>query len=388
MPPASQNPQQQLRDTYQRITDAIAAAAGRSNRRPGDIVAIAVTKTAGPDQIRQLLEMGHRDFGENRVQQLSQRVVQLQEYVARRHTFSPPDQPAPAESKGVRPGAAAGARAPASAQAPGAELVTPRWHMIGHLQRNKVKVVVPLVRLIHSVDSLRLAEELHALGARLAARTDVRTAPRIDPRILPHAGRDQAGGDFAIDMLIQVNSSGEESKFGVAPPAVLHLAEQIDSMMHLRLRGLMTIAPYSDNPEDSRPVFARTYELFDEMRSAHLGGAHCNILSMGMTGDFEVAIEEGSNMVRIGRGFFGEGSVPPDEPGEGSARSARDADADDEDTGEPTESTDGSDPSEGGSDRDEGPRSAEARRKQRQAQDRAVRARIARENRSARGGQR
>jgi uncharacterized pyridoxal phosphate-containing UPF0001 family protein len=256
--------------------------------------------------------------------------------------------------------------------------------MIGHLQRNKVKVVVPLVRLIHSVDSLRLAEELHALGARLAARTDPRLSPRIDPRNLPSAAKDSADGDYVIDILIQVNSSGEESKFGVAPPAVLHLAEQIDSMMHLRLRGLMTIAPYSDNPEDSRPVFARTFELFEEMRSAHLGGAHCNILSMGMTGDFQVAIEEGANMVRIGRGYFGEGSVPPDEPGESQSRGSKDSESDD-DAGEPVGDTD---PTDSGGDRDEGPRSAEVRRKQRLAQERAVRARIARENRSARGGER
>jgi hypothetical protein len=118
MPPASPNPQQLLRDAYLRVSDAIAAAAVRSGRRPGDIVAVAVTKTAGPDQIRQLLEMGHRDFGENRVQQLSQRVVQLQEYVARRHTFSPPEQAATAGSSvpggGVSGAALAHDRSPAT----------------------------------------------------------------------------------------------------------------------------------------------------------------------------------------------------------------------------------------------------------------------------------
>jgi pyridoxal phosphate enzyme (YggS family) len=374
MAPTPITPQQQLRDAYSRVTEAIAAAAARSGRRAADIVAVAVTKTAGPDQIRQLLEMGHRDFGENRVQQLAQRVVQLQEYVARKRTFSGPDQPGAESPRLARLTPPAAGQTPA----PGAGLPTPRWHMIGHLQRNKVKVVVPLVRLIHSVDSLRLAEELHVYGARTAAREG------------PRADRNTTGGDCVIDVLIQVNASGEESKFGVAPAAVLHLAEQIDSMIHLRLRGLMTIAPYSNNPEDARPVFNRTFDLFEEMRSAHLGGPHCNILSMGMTGDFEVAIEEGANLVRIGRGFFGEGSVPPGANYDGQTRSAADAESDDDpgDGGESQDPPEAPDAADSAGERDEGPRSAEARRKQRLAHERAVRARIARENRSARGGQR
>src|SRR6185295_5699756 len=160
-----------------------------------------------------------------------------------------------------------------------------RWHMVGHLQRNKVKQVLPLVRLIHSVDSLRLAEELNAAGLR--------------------SGR-------VIDMLVQVNSSGEASKFGVAAPAAIHLCEQIDSMLHLRLRGVMTMAPTPPeggmgDPAAARDTFARCAELFGELRDAKIGGPTCNILSMGMSDDFEIAIEEGANLVRIGRALFGEG---------------------------------------------------------------------------------
>ncbi|NJO82676.1 MAG: YggS family pyridoxal phosphate enzyme [Blastochloris sp.] len=182
-----------LRDAYRRVTDSIAEAATRANRKPGDIITVAVTKNATPDQIRQLVEMGHGDLGENRVQQLQQRVPQLAEFLGRKKTL-------------------AGA-------VPKQHEITPdkvRWHMIGHLQRNKVKAVVPLVQLIHSVDSLRLAEELHAYGART---------------------------DRVIDVLLQVNTSGEASKAGVAPPAVSHVAEQIDTMIHLRFRGLNDHGP-------------------------------------------------------------------------------------------------------------------------------------------------
>lgn len=245
-----------LRDAYRRVNDQIAEAAERSGRRREDVVLVAVTKNASPDQIRAIVEMGQVDLGENRVQHLAQRVAQMEEFLSRKRTL----------------GSAATRAASESPQ-------HVRWHMIGHLQRNKVKTVVPLVQLIHSVDSLRLAEELHAYGAR---------------------------HDVTIDILLQVNTSGETSKFGVAAPAAIHLAEQIDTMMYVRLRGIMTMAPYSENPEDSRPTFARAAEIFAEMQVARIGGSDLNILSMGMTNDFQVAIEEGANLVRIGRALFGE----------------------------------------------------------------------------------
>jgi pyridoxal phosphate enzyme (YggS family) len=250
----------QLRDAYRKVMDSIGEAAIKSGRKPGDVLMVAVTKNASPDQIRTLVELGHKDLGENRVQHLQQRVATLDEFLARRRTLG-------------------GTGGRGAAELP----QKVRWHMIGHLQRNKVKQVVPLVQVIHSIESLRLAEELHAFAART---------------------------DRTVDVLIQVNTSGETSKFGVAAPAVIHLAEQIDSMVHLRLRGLMTMAPHSENPEDSRPVFARTAELFQDIRSAKYGGNDCNLLSMGMTNDFEIAIQEGANVVRIGRALFGEAEQP------------------------------------------------------------------------------
>ncbi|MEM9420171.1 MAG: YggS family pyridoxal phosphate-dependent enzyme [Planctomycetota bacterium] len=246
----------QLKDAYLAVNDRIADAAARSGRKREDVAMIAVTKYASPDQIRSIVELGQADLGESRAQQLTQRVPQLAEFLSRKKTL-----------------------AGAAARADDATPDKVRWHMIGQLQRNKVKQVAPHVDLIHSVDSLRLAEELHNYASRL---------------------------DIIIDILIQVNTSGEASKSGIAPPAVTHLVESIDTMMHLRPRGLMTMAPLSDNPEDARPTFARTAELFNDVKTEAIGGDHFNVLSMGMTNDFEVAIEEGANVVRIGRALFGE----------------------------------------------------------------------------------
>lgn len=240
-------------DRFQQVTQRVAEAATRSDRRPEDVVVVAVTKTASPDQIRQLLELGHVDLGENRVQQLTQRVAMTEEFIARHH-----DIPSPRPSS-----------VPDQV----------RWHMIGHLQRNKVKAVLPLVKLVHSVDSLRLAEEVQAVAAKQ---------------------------DREVEVLLQVNASGEKQKAGLAAPAVPHLAEQMQTMFNIRVRGLMTMAPLSDNSEDSRPTFARTAELFNEMREGGQYGDRFNVLSMGMSNDFEVAIECGANVVRIGRALFGE----------------------------------------------------------------------------------
>jgi len=245
----------QLKDAYRRVKDRIAQAALRCGRNPQDVVMVAVTKYATVDQIQQIIELGQMDLGESRVQHLQQRVAQIDEFLARKRTLGG----AAPKSKDLMP-----------------ENV--RWHMIGHLQRNKVKQVVPLVSLIHSVDSLRLAEELHNYAAR---------------------------HDLTIDILLQINIAGEGQKAGIAAPAAIHLAESIDTMMHLRLRGLMCMAQVSENPEDSRSCFARTREIFEDIRKAKVGGPDCNVLSMGMSNDFEVAIEEGANVVRIGSALFG-----------------------------------------------------------------------------------
>lgn len=244
-----------LKDAYDQVCDRIASAAVRSGRKAEDVVLVAVTKYATVDQIQKTLEFGVMDFGESRGQNLAQRVAQIDEFIQRKQQLA--------------------------AAAPRSKKLVPeqvRWHMIGHLQRNKVKQVIPLVSLVHSVDSLRLAEELHNYASR---------------------------HDLTIDILMQVNTAGEAQKTGVAAPAAVHLAEQIDTMMHLRLRGLMTMAPYTDDPETTRPVFARTREIFEDIRGSGYVDEAFNVLSMGMSGDFEIAIEEGANVIRLGSALYG-----------------------------------------------------------------------------------
>lgn len=240
------------RDVRRRIDEA-AARVGRNGR---EVVLVAVTKNASIDRIRGLIELGHVDLGENRVQHLLQRAAQVEEFLDRHRELGGGRRNAPPESV--------------------------RWHMIGHLQRNKVKKIIDLVRLIHSVDSLRLVEEIHNA-----------TASREEP----------------VEVLVQVNVAREKSKFGVAPPAARHLVEQIDTMLGLRPRGLMCMAPHAEDPEAARPVFERAAELFEEIRKAGVGGERFNILSMGMSHDFEVAVECGANVVRVGSAIFGEPSA-------------------------------------------------------------------------------
>lgn len=244
------------------MLERIARAASASGRSSKDVILVAVTKYAEPEDIRALMELGHVDFGENRPQQLVQRASMASEWLERVRVLG--------QTAEAHPGHGLDPARP------------PRWHMIGHLQRNKARKIVDLVRLIHSVDSLRLAEELQGV----LRKTDRR-----------------------LDVLLQVNISGEETKQGCLPPAVPAMVEQIDSMYSLRLRGLMTMAPYSENPEDARPHFARCRELFEEIRATGAGEGAFNLLSMGMSGDFEVAIEEGANIVRVGSAIFG----PPPE---------------------------------------------------------------------------
>lgn len=239
-----------LADKLQDVRERIAAAATKAKREPSEIMLVAVTKTAAPEQIREALQLGVADLGESRVQFLTQRTAQVAEFLQRRQVHW---------EAGTVPDKV-------------------RWHMIGHLQRNKIKPVLPLVSMIHSVDSLRLAEELDVHAGRLSKR---------------------------IPLLLQVNASEESSKYGVAVGAAVHLAEQIDSMPNLQLSGLMTMGPL-DQPENKvRQAFARTRELFEEMRWHKMGGANLRHISMGMSDDFELAIAEGATMVRIGTLLFG-----------------------------------------------------------------------------------
>ena len=249
-----------LAEKLDEVRSRIAAACAKVKRDPADVTLIAVTKTAAPEQIREILQLGVGDLGESRVQVLQQRAAQLQEFFQRQQAHG------------------------------GAETLPTkmRWHMIGHLQRNKIKPILPIISMIHSIDSLRLAEELDAQAAKANKR---------------------------IPVLMQVNASEESQKFGVAVGASVHLAEQIDSMPNLQMVGLMTMAPLEGGPEAARRVFARTREIFEEMKWHKIGGTGLRHLSMGMSNDFEAAIEEGATMIRVGTLLFG-GKVTDEEMGE------------------------------------------------------------------------
>ncbi len=259
-----------LKDKYTEVRQRIADAARKFGRAPEGVMLVAVTKTAEPDQIRELIKLGHADFGENRVQQLIQRAAIIDEWMARQRTMAGVQW-----QRGDTGDSLHGAAPKGGAGLP----PVVRWHMIGHLQRNKARKAVELCRLIHSVDSLRLAEELQLIGIK-----------REKP----------------VEVLLQVNCSLESQKYGCAIAAAAHLAEQIDTMVHVQVRGLMTMAAMGASPLETRKTFERCRELFEEIRESGMAGTRFNILSMGMSGDYEAAIEEGANMVRVGTALFGE----------------------------------------------------------------------------------
>jgi PLP dependent protein len=238
-----------LSDNLKRIRERMAGACERRGRRPEEVRLVGVTKTVEVDVIRTVVEAGLLDLGESRVQELIRRAGMIREQLNRRRTMERADSAPP----------------------------DPSWHMVGHLQRNKVRMLLPWVEVIHSLDSLRLAEEISAEAVRLN-------------RVVP--------------VLMEVNISGEKSKYGLAVGAVPHLAENIRTLPGIRVIGLMTMAPYSENPEDARPHFARLAEVFEDMQTERILGPEFRELSMGMSGDFEVAIEEGATMVRVGSALF------------------------------------------------------------------------------------
>lgn len=275
-----------LESRYAEVCDRIARAATKAGRRPDDVVLIAVTKHADPEQIRTMINLGHKDFGENRVQQLVQRAAIVDEYFARLKVL--PNLRRAKEGAGLDQDNLFGVKPrPELLGAAAATGPSPvRWHMIGHLQRNKARKIIDFVRLVHSVDSLRLAEELQTVALK----------------------RDQT-----VEVLIQVNLSGEASKFGCPMPAAIPLAEQIETMVNVRIRGLMTIAALGADERETQSVFGRCRELFEEMRTRGIGEGRFNLLSMGMSGDFELAVREGANLVRVGSAIFGEGPAEPEE---------------------------------------------------------------------------
>ncbi|MDX9912901.1 MAG: YggS family pyridoxal phosphate-dependent enzyme [Phycisphaerales bacterium] len=261
-----------LAERYGEVRERVAAAAARSGRTAEDVFLVAVSKAADPEDIRALIDMGHVDFGENRVMQMVQRAAMFEEYAARARTYA---------KRSIRDSILAldAARSGRAGDAPPAL----RWHLIGHLQRNKARKAIEVARLIHSVDSLRLAEELQMLALKR---------------------------DATVEVLVQVNCSNEPQKYGCPVPAAGALCEQIDTMVNVRVRGLMTMAAIGDTPEQARPVFARCRELFEEIRKTGVSEGRFNLLSMGMSGDYEVAIEEGANIVRVGSAIFGVPSGP------------------------------------------------------------------------------
>ncbi|MCA9311272.1 MAG: YggS family pyridoxal phosphate-dependent enzyme [Phycisphaerales bacterium] len=267
-----------LKHRYTEVMERVAQAARASGRRPEDILVVAVTKYAELDDVRELIQFGHRDFGESRVQQLIQRAAIINEMIDRQKRLPGVSADHRAEIEALRQRGAT--------DRIGVNVTGPvRWHMIGHLQRNKVRKTIEAARLIHSVDSLRLVEEIQAAAFKR---------------------------DVEVDVLVQVNCSGEEQKYGCAVAAAPYLCEQIDTMVHLRVRGLMTMAPLTENEGDIRRSFERCADLFGEIQKRGIGEGRFNILSMGMTHDFELAIEHGANMVRIGSAFFGDKQVEPE----------------------------------------------------------------------------
>ena len=213
----------------------ICAACERAGRSREEVTLIAVSKTKPISMIEELLPGGTRDFGENKVQELCEKYEQLPKDI--------------------------------------------RWHLIGHLQRNKVKYVVDKACLIHSVDSLRLAEAISEEGRKR---------------------------QLSLPVLIEVNVAGEESKFGVSPEETEELIRKIAKLPAVSVKGLMTIAPFVEDPEENRVHFANLKKLNVDIKRKSIDNVSMNVLSMGMTGDYEVAIEEGATMVRVGTGIFGE----------------------------------------------------------------------------------
>jgi pyridoxal phosphate enzyme (YggS family) len=254
-----------IKQRYESVKQRIADAAIRSNRKPEDIHLVAVTKHASMDEVRQLLEIGHVDFGESRVQHFTQLDAQVKEYIDRRSEIGELKQTDPV-----------------------------RWHFIGHLQRNKCRRVLPLARLVHSLDSLRLAEEIQESAEKK---------------------------QLTVEALIQVNVSGERNKTGIAPAAVMHVLDQIDTMPNLVPRGVMCMAPFFEDTEETRPIFIRCQEIFEEIKISSKVDSRFNVLSMGMSNDFEVAIECGANIVRVGTALFGDVDEVSDETSAECARS-------------------------------------------------------------------
>ncbi len=219
-----------LRDVEKKIEDACK----RSNRDPKEVTLIAVSKTKPVEMLQEVYDAGGRNFGENKVQEIMDKYDQL-----------------PADIN---------------------------WHMIGHLQRNKVKYIVDKVKMIHSVDSLRLAETIDKEAKKKGV---------------------------TVPILVEVNVAEEDSKFGLSLEEVTALVEDISKLSNVRVCGLMTVAPFVEDPEENREVFRSLKKLSVDIAAKNINNVTMSVLSMGMTNDYEVAVEEGATMVRVGTAIFG-----------------------------------------------------------------------------------
>ena len=224
-----------LEDNYNTVKENIRKACEKAGRPAEEVTLLAVSKTKPVDMLMDVYRAGARDFGENKVQELMDKIPQMPSDI--------------------------------------------RWHMIGHLQRNKVKYIVDKVWLIHSVDSLRLAEEI---------------------------SRESVKKQVKVNILIEVNVAQEESKFGTTVEETTELIRSIAVLPGVHIKGLMTIAPFVEDPEENRTYFQKLRQLAVDIRNKNIDNVSMNILSMGMTGDYMVAAEEGSTIVRVGTGIFGE----------------------------------------------------------------------------------
>ena len=224
-----------IKENLAKVHENIRKACEKAGRNPEEVTLIAVSKTKPVSMLEEAYQAGSREFGENKVQEIMDKYPKLPSDI--------------------------------------------RWHMIGHLQRNKVKYVIDKACLIHSVDSLRLAEEISSQAEKKKVE---------------------------MDILVEVNIAQEESKFGTSREEAVRLVEEIARLPHIHIRGLMTIAPIVENPEDNRQYFRQIRELSVDIMQKNIDNVNMSVLSMGMTGDYMVAIEEGATMVRVGTGIFGE----------------------------------------------------------------------------------
>ena len=224
-----------INENISKIRENIVKACEKAGRNPEEVTLIAVSKTKPVSAIEEALLSGTLDYGENKVQELCDKYDVLPKNI--------------------------------------------RWHMIGHLQRNKVKYLVGKTYLVHSVDSLRLAEQIE---------------------------KEFAKHNQVCDILVEVNKAQEESKFGINAKETEELIRKIAKFEHVRIKGLMTIAPYTEDPESNREYFREIKKLSVDIRDKNIDNVSMDVLSMGMTGDYMVAVEEGATMVRVGTGIFGE----------------------------------------------------------------------------------